>query len=484
MERRLDEAIADTKRNRIRLRKPYRRLPKRNKPKAGERRASQMRLLTELSERDERGDGLRIQVLENSGLCGGTRRDMNLLREIVSTAAAKLRADNLEDELKGILHMEKWRDTQKKRADACTVTALLLTTAVLVQARLEKSGAIQPREAQRIRRIVSSGAAAKDLMLAFDQVLDVDYKPVFGIARDLLWHLTLEIRRTVNLDEAVRGITANAHDVAESYAQMGADYAGELFNEVMGDQASDGAYFTRPIAGTLLAGLALEASGATDAETIQEMRLLDPACGSGTLLTSWLHAAKRKAGLAETTSSGDKRALFHRKLVEESLVGLDVNTTSLQLAGAQMVIGDPKARYDKMPLHRMRYADSDVGAVTTAGSLELLGQAVVLDRLPTTTAGQQQLRVTDPETNDDEATEDNEKRKRSAGPSMTQVVDDRVVEHVTGVDVVLTNPPFVTREKLGLKFGENMQKRVRLRIDQLQAIVEERAPEWVDFWVS
>ena len=67
---------------------------------------------------------------------------------------------------------------------------------------------------------------------------------------------------------------------------------------------------------------------------------------------------------------------------------------------------------------------------------------------------------------------------------MTQVVDDRVVEHVTGVDVVLTNPPFVTREKLGLKFGENMQKRVRLRIDQLQAIVEERAPEWVDFWVS
>ena len=302
MERRLDEAIADTKRNRIRLRKPYRRLPKRNKPKAGERRASQMRLLTELSERDERGDGLRIQVLENSGLCGGTRRDMNLLREIVSTAAAKLRADNLEDELKGILHMEKWRDTQKKRADACTVTALLLTTAVLVQARLEKSGAIQPREAQRIRRIVSSGAAAKDLMLAFDQVLDVDYKPVFGIARDLLWHLTLEIRRTVNLDEAVRGITANAHDVAESYAQMGADYAGELFNEVMGDQASDGAYFTRPIAGTLLAGLALEASGATDAETIQEMRLLDPACGSGTLLTSWLHAAKRKAGLAETTS--------------------------------------------------------------------------------------------------------------------------------------------------------------------------------------
>ena len=76
-----------------------------------------MRLLTELSERSERGDGLRVRVLENSGLCGGMRRDLNLLREIVETAAAKLRADNLEDTLSSVLRMEKWRKTGKKRAD-------------------------------------------------------------------------------------------------------------------------------------------------------------------------------------------------------------------------------------------------------------------------------------------------------------------------------------------------------------------------------
>ena len=398
MERHLDEAIADTKTNRLRLRKPYRRRPKRNEAdEAGgdEGRPSQMRLLTELSERSERGDGLRVRVLENSGLCGGMRRDLNLLREIVETAAAKLRADNLEDTLSSVLRMEKWRKTGKKRADGCTVTALLLTTAVLVQARIEKSNAIQLPERHYVDRIAASGEAAKDLMVAFDRVMDVDYKPVFGLARDLLRHLTFEVRRTVNLDDAVRGIAANARDVAESYAQMGADYAGELFNEVMGDQASDGAYFTRPVAGTLLAGLALEASGASDAETLMHMRVLDPACGSGTLLTAWLHEAKRKAGFADTMTPEDKNAArFHRKLVENSLIGLDINATSLQLAGAQMVIGDPKARYDKMRLHQMRYADTDSGTMPPAGSLELLAEGDILERLPVTAARQGELLAT------------------------------------------------------------------------------------------
>ena len=138
-------------------------------------------------------------------------------------------------------------------------------------------------------------------MVAFDRVMDVDYKPVFGLARDLLRHLTFEVGAVPSTwTTRCGGIAANARDVAESYAQMGADYAGELFNEVMGDQASDGAYFTRPVAGTLLAGLALEASGASDAETLMHMRVLDPACGSGTLLTAWLHEAKRKAGFADT----------------------------------------------------------------------------------------------------------------------------------------------------------------------------------------
>ena len=56
----------------------------------------------------------------------------------------------------------------------------------------------------------------------------------------------------------MRHIAAEAERLAEGYADLGADYAGELFNKVMGNQASDGAYFTRPAAASLLARLALD----------------------------------------------------------------------------------------------------------------------------------------------------------------------------------------------------------------------------------
>ena len=48
---------------------------------------------------------------------------------------------------------------------------------------------------------------------------------------------------------------------ADYYQQMGMEYAGQLFSRVMGHQAADGAYFTRPEAARLLAELALDQMG-------------------------------------------------------------------------------------------------------------------------------------------------------------------------------------------------------------------------------
>ena len=47
--------------------------------------------------------------------------------------------------------------------------------------------------------------------------------------------------------------------------------------------------------------------------------------------------------------------------------------------------------------------------------------------------------------------------------------------------VVLTNPPFVTREKLGAKFGNEVQGAIRERIDTSQAELENKLPEYAGF---
>ena len=93
----------------------------------------------------------------------------------------------------------------------------------------------------------------------------------------------------------------------------------------MHDRASDGAYFTRPEAGALLAGLALHATDETDftnGKIVDRLRVLDPACGSGTLLQAWLTAIKKKARDNGATDAVLSR--MHRRIVEDALTGLDV----------------------------------------------------------------------------------------------------------------------------------------------------------------
>ena len=70
--------------------------------------------------------------------------------------------------------------------------------------------------------------------------------------------------KTSGLERALRHIAAEAERIAETYADMGADHAGPLFNRVMGNQASDGAYFTRPTAASIAARLTLDVCGDAD----------------------------------------------------------------------------------------------------------------------------------------------------------------------------------------------------------------------------
>ena len=132
-------------------------------------------------------------------------------------------------------------------------------------------------------------------------------------------------------------LTAEAERIAETYADMGADHAGPLFNRVMGNQASDGAYFTRPVAASIAARLTLDACGDidwTNADVWREHKTVDLACGSGTLLAAILTDMKRRA--REQGASEAQIADLQRLAVEESIRGLDINPISLQLAASQL----------------------------------------------------------------------------------------------------------------------------------------------------
>ena len=192
---------------------------------------------------------------------------------------------------------------------------------------------------------------------------------------------------------------------------------------------------------------------------------------------AWIAAMKRRA----RRDGADERTLaaLHRYMVEEGIAGLDINPVSLQLAGAQLIIGDLSARYRKMGLWEMPYGygngdDSDEPA--NAGSLELLIDERVVGKPPRyDRQGQSRFDLEGERTYRDKAKGVRIALREDEPKEQEGIVDD-VVEEVRGRRVALMNPPFVTREKLGSKFERDQQIAVRKRIDGAQAILEAADP--------
>ena len=97
--------------------------------------------------------------------------------------------------------------------------------------------------------------------------------------------------------------------------------------------------------------------------------MLDPACGTGTLLMAALDTMKRHA---LKDNPGLDEAALHRKLVEESIHGLDINHHAAQFAAANLTLGAPDVGFSRMNLAAVRDGVHDGRAY--AGSLELLPQ--------------------------------------------------------------------------------------------------------------
>ncbi|MCY4658969.1 MAG: hypothetical protein OXF93_04030 [Acidobacteria bacterium] len=458
----LSGAIVDKRKGRnkntVFLRAPVRREPARA---GGGKTPASHGLLGCILENNERGRSIRMRVLRNSGLKTESERHMDVLYSTVERAAGKLKADDLEEQLAALLKMDRTTAARGEQGNACMVAALVLTVAVLVQTRLEAGKGLHSIEVEPLAEIGASARPAENLERAFNRILQHDYEPVFRIARDVLCDVTRAGRKTAMLDAAVAGIIEQSRDAAEQYATAGADYAGELFNRIMHDRASDGAYFTRPEAGALLAGLALHATDETNfanGKTVSRLRALDPTCGSGTLLQAWLTAIKWKARDNGATDAVLSR--MHRRIVEDALTGLDVNPVSIQLAGAMLMIGDARVQYARMGLQTMPYGPQRDRRTAAAGSLELLRQPDVLAHQGgKTDAGQDDFF-------DDE---------------LNSFAPREATERALKARVVLTNPPFVTREKLGAKFGTEVQRAIRERIDKSQEELENKLPEYAGF---
>ena len=397
-----------------------------------------------------------MNLLEKSGLSRHRQeRDANILQFSIAEACRYLKSDDLAV----CLDKHFGLDLQKKKdsADGCTIAALLLMNAMMLHQRIAVGKWIDGLET--MDELKASPNAKDQFSEQWNKIIDQDFHPVFKPALGVINTIVDGNGRSVGLNMALKHLATESERIAESYADMGSDHAGPLFNKVMGNQASDGAFFTRPPAASLLAKLTLDAANEgetpdwTDKETWKAHRSVDLACGSGTLISALMTDMKRRAREQEADS---KQLDDLQKLaVEELIAGLDINPISLQLAAAQMMAGAKQIKYKKMQLHQMPYGnDTDLGI--TVGSLELFGQNAILPH--------DDLGLEDERLGTLEMLLGGEEVPLANNAQFTTRLES-AVEAVKDVRIVIMNPPFTNRTKMGERFDQDIQEDMRRRID-------------------
>ena len=200
----------------------------------------------------------------------------------------------------------------------------------------------------------------------------------------------------------------------------------------------------------------------TNPDVWRAHKTVDLACGSGTLLAAMLTDMKRRA--REQGASETHIADLQRLAVEETIKGLDINPISLQLAASQLTAGNHEIRYRNIGLELMPYGPNkdDPGRVSV-GTLELLGQSAIVPRHNQMDLGDDKIASQTVRNQHDDAELEN------------------AVDAVKDARIVIMNPPFSNRAKMGEKFPKSIQQALRTRVDDMEGMLVRNDDDMDDF---
>ena len=414
---------------------------------------------------DEYGNAITLNLLAKSGLTGNrVIRDLNILETSVNEAAHHLRADDLQPALDKHFQLDNLDSAKRgKQADGCVTAALLMMNAAMLHQRIANGQWLS--NITDLAALKNSPNIARAILRQWHRIISHDFKPVLQPAVEVIEAIE-DTGKLAGLERALRHLAAEAERIAETYADMGADHAGPLFNRVMGNQASDGAFFTRPVAASIAARLTLDACGAQDwtsPDVWRAHKTIDLACGSGTLLAAMLADMKRRA--KAQGASAAKLASLQKIAVEDAIKGFDINPVSLQLAASQLTADNSDIRYSQMGLYQMPYGPRQDGMGTVAaGTLELLGQSRIARAAGAMNLGDDKIGS-----------------QSVWNPQDNAELEDAVTA-AQNARVVIMNPPFTNRAtRMGEKFPKETQRALRNRVDAMEQALIRSDAELQDF---
>lgn len=198
---------------------------------------------------------------------------------------------------------------------------------------------------------------------------DINYYPIFHIAREILLSLTMN----KDVVEVLRVLVQTSQRIVGMRAALRHDLMGRIYHRLLAEAKYLGTYYTSIPAATLLLKLALRPDAWHtkwhDLEEVRKFRIADLACGTGTLLMA--AADSVTDNYVNSSASSEEPvdlAVIQNILAEEVLYGYDVLPSAIHLTASTLALRNPRIAFTKMNLFSLLLG----GPHRRLGSIEFL----------------------------------------------------------------------------------------------------------------
>ncbi len=291
------------------------------------------------------------------------------LEKGIRNVAAMLRAALLADTdtalpgIAGALHQEDNEQTT-------TMGVAIIANAFLFQVALEAKTLHSSDGARSVKVLTPDPSASRAVVeLHWQEILEVNYYPIFHIAGTVLRHVP---HRFAHM--AIRPLSRLASNLASFGVTSTGDMAGQMFGKLITDKKFLATFYTLPESAALLAEIAVARMGTdwSDREAVEALRVADLACGTGALLTAAYHRI-----LARVRRTGDDDEALHPAMMENALIGADIMPAAVHLTATLLSSVFPAKPFADTGIHLMPYGTDPEKPASGVqiGSLELMDQS-------------------------------------------------------------------------------------------------------------
>ena len=294
------------------------------------------------------------------------------------------RASEAIDAAAGILANDPYIQQPHDDSDPAATCALVWLNALLFQELLASDltpANIPPPYTGQSIPVPQHTDTPSDTLRDWEFILEINWYPIFDLAQRSLPRVAAPRNK-----QALDILRRQAKEMAQEQAIRRHDIAGRVFHRLLSSRKFLATNYTTIPAAVLLAGLAfgsehgpLGGKALHDEEALAEnLRIVDPACGSGTLLMAALQellAACRRSKSAAGDMAGGTVSLNLKPLLEKSLYGFDVVPGAQHLTNTTLSMAETTQVLSGLPIYVVPHDCHPDSGQPRLGSLDFLRRA-------------------------------------------------------------------------------------------------------------